>query len=87
MTKERHIYDDEIVDEYNACVYCGDKAGSDFHYRGCCGEVHEELIYVLENGEHVRQEEVNLIPYSRPLSDEAKLQLVSDHKLDLYRGK
>lgn len=81
------IYDEEIVDEYNACVYCGDAARSDFNYRGCCGEVHSELVYILENGEHVRQEDVYIIKGPRPLNDEAKLQLEQDKKLDLYRGK
>ena len=79
------IFEDEIADELEVCTFCGTEIGSDFNYRGCCGEVRSETLYLLVDGEDCLQSEV--IVKIRPLSDDQKEELENDKKLDLYRDK
>jgi hypothetical protein len=81
--KQRTVSNDTIVDEYQACVYCGDEWTSRKDYLGCCGEIHSELVYVLDDGEHVRAEEVVIVEEVHPLDDETMLELEFERQFEL----
>jgi len=50
-------YDDQIVDEVEACPYCGNYT----HGLMCCGEVHSETLYEMDDGEFLFASEVRII--------------------------
>jgi hypothetical protein len=70
MTMAKSIYyTDEIAEERTVCAYCGaDYDEGD--YRGCCGEVHCETLYIFEDGAELLESEVRLIKGHRPLSEQ-----------------
>lgn len=79
------ITDDQIVDKVECCVYCGDLWNRQKHAIGCCGEVHFEDYYVLENGEYVLKNECVLV--ERELTEEQKLNKIQEDKYDFYKDE
>lgn len=55
------IKEEDIVDEFEGCPYCGSQIQSDHAYRGCCGEVHSEIFYELEDGSIVSEFECEIV--------------------------
>jgi hypothetical protein len=54
----RTVYkESEIVDEFEACPYCGNNRGSRF---SCCGEVHFETMYEMSDGEFFLESEITI---------------------------
>ena len=52
------INEDDIIEDLEACVYCGEFRGSKYM---CCSENHFELVHVMINGDVVRDEEAIVI--------------------------
>ena len=55
------IKEEDIVDEFEGCAYCGSEIEASFDYKGCCGEVHSELFYVLKDGSILSEFECEIV--------------------------
>ena len=51
------IKESEVESEITVCPYCMNEVRADPHM-GCCGEVHAERAYVLNNGECYLESEI-----------------------------
>ena len=64
------IKEDDIVDEFEGCAYCGNQIQSNYSYKGCCGEVHYETFFELKDGSIVSEFECEII--KEPMLQEYK---------------
>jgi hypothetical protein len=70
----------QIESEYQACPYCMEVY--DGNYRGCCGEAHSELAYVVD-GVGYLESECTIIDDSMEMLKERE----ENYKLDKELGK
>ena len=61
------IYEEEIKDEFEGCVYCAEPIGSRM---SCCGENHFTTYYDIGDSCYYSIGEITILPGARPLTDE-----------------
>lgn len=55
----RKVKQSEIIETFTACPYCCNPKSESWHE--CCGEVHSELAYELQDGETLLESELQIV--------------------------
>lgn len=79
------ITEEEILDEVECCMYCGDTWNRQKHYMGCCGEIHFEEYYVLKNGDCIPKDQCKIV--EKELTEEQKFEKTQEDKYDFYKNE
>ena len=61
------LYKDQIIDEFEACPYCGDQRLSKI---SCCSEIHFEVAYDIGDSQLYFESEIEWIADPRPIVNE-----------------
>lgn len=73
------IFEDEIVDQFSACEYCGGEQVGHI----CCGECHFEEVYLLDDDTTRRVDEVYVLERRQPKTEVE----AAEHAYELEAGK
>ena len=79
-----NIYEDEIKDEYEGCVYCADPITSK---HSCCGENHFTTYFDIGDSCCYSIDEVTILPGSRPLTDEQLEELELERQFECKKDE